>query len=179
MANRVAVQSRFIRPGRAQRRQTLWLESTEFSTTLASAGSASLVSTLNAAALALRPFTVVRSRGFMFVESDQSAASEYFSVAYGQTVVTEQASAAGIISVPTPALESASDWHVYARSQGLFVLGDATGFVEVGAERSVQIDSKAMRKVDVGEDLVIVLENAVTSSGSIIRSFVRVLIKLH
>ena len=70
---------------------------------------------LNAAALALRPFTVVRTRANLIIRSDQQAASELFEVAYGETVVSEQASAAGVVSVPTPVTEDASDWHVYDR----------------------------------------------------------------
>ena len=40
------------------------------------AGSATLLATLNAAALALRPFTVMRTRLRLWIGSDQTVASE-------------------------------------------------------------------------------------------------------
>jgi len=170
--------SGFIRRNGGMRRQSLWLANLESVTTLAATGAQALVNSLSAAALALRPFTVVRTRGFLISESDQSATSEYFSVAYGDIVVTDQAVSVGISAVPTPALESASDWHVYVRTAGLFDFATGIGF-ETSGGKFQEFDSKAMRKVDLGEDLIGVLENAGAGLGSITRLFVRTLIKLH
>ena len=66
---------RFIRGGRSVR-ETMWISLDETQTTLASANSAALILVLNAAGLALRPFTIIRTRGTLLVRSDQLAASE-------------------------------------------------------------------------------------------------------
>ena len=156
----------------------LWLEGTEATATGTAPQFATLLNSLNAQALALRPFTVVRTRGLLVARSDQEAASEYFSIAYGMIVVSDQAVTAGIASVPSPDLESSSDWHVYDRLGADFLLGDATGFGLISVSR--EIDSKAMRKVDIGEDLIAVQEVSSASDGGVIlSSFVRVLVKLH
>ena len=43
----------------------------------------------------------------------------------------------------------------------------------------IQFDLKAMRKVDVGSDLVEVVESDAGSSGCVSTSYTRALIKLH
>ena len=59
---------------------------------------------------------------------------------------------------------------------GSFLLGDATGFVEP-AGQSVSIDSKAMRKVNDGEDLVLTFETGGAGMQFILGG--RLLIKEH
>ncbi len=170
--------SGFIKRGGRSVRQTLWFASTLSQDTLASANSAAISFQLNAAALALRPFTVVRTRGFMQIESDQTSVQEDYSAAYGQIVVSDEAVAAGIASVPTPTSQSASDWHVYAmQSQRLFVTTDVGRLLSTNMRS--EIDSKAMRKVDIGQDLIGVVEATALSAGVIVHSFQRILIKLH
>ena len=71
MANiNVGRKSGFIVRGGARRRETLWIGDTLIETTIATGTTAVLLSTLNAAALALRPFTVVRTRGAVNISSD-------------------------------------------------------------------------------------------------------------
>ena len=60
----------------SQGRKTFWLAGTHFQTVMAAANTAVLISTLNAAALALRPFTVIRTRGYIALLSDQLSANE-------------------------------------------------------------------------------------------------------
>ncbi len=163
----------------SMRRKMLWIGDTANSNTIA-LGTAVLLRQLNAAALALRPFTIVRTHGYLSLRSDQAAGSEAQSINYGETVVTEQASAIGVTAVPTPVTDDGSDWHVFATLMSVFILSDATGFSSPG-DRTLVFDSKAMRKVDLGEDLVSVVEtNATgTSEGVIFRPYARTLIKLH
>ena len=73
-----------------------------------------------------------------------------------------------------------SDWHVFESVSGRQQLADATGFQAVASIERV-IDSKAMRKVDLGEDLVSAIEVNATgiSEGVLFSHFARVLIKLH
>ncbi len=95
-------------------RETVWFQVTETRTTSASANTATLVTTLNAAALAFRPFTVIRTHMTLFVSSDQTGAGENYDVGYGSCVVSDQAAAIGITAVPTPFTDLGSDlWFLH------------------------------------------------------------------
>ena len=160
------------------RRQTAWLFVSTVETTLAGSPSASILSFLNAAALAMRPFTVVRTRGQYMFLSDVSGgvAEESFGCALGYVVVSDQASAIGVTAVPTPVTDKGSDlFFVYEQGFNSIERVDATGFGLVGT--TVRYDSKAMRKVNDDEDIVITAENEV--NGVIIIHSARMLIKLH
>ena len=169
--------SGFIVRGGRSIRQMLWLQGTEVSSNLAAASSAVLQTVLNAAALALRPFTIVRTRGLLMARSDQDAVDETWSVAYGEIVVTDQAAAIGITAVPTPDADNASDWFVYERVSNRISVTTDVGRLLTGVERIV--DSKAMRKVDLGETLISVSEASAQSLGVDINIFSRTLLKLH
>ena len=112
---------------------------------------------LNAAALAKRPFTVVRFHLGVQIRSDQSATEQQLG-AIGGCVVSDQASAIGITAVPTPLTDIGSDlWFFH---QTMFAAVQAA--TQVGFQspfgRYYQIDSKAMRKVNDGSDLIVTLE---------------------
>ncbi len=168
---------RVVRRERSQRRQTLWIASQPASTALASASTGVFLSSLNAAALALRPFTIVRTRGRIFLRSDQLATSEDYDVAYGMTVVTDQASAVGVTAIPTPINEMESDWFVYEQLVGRFSFATSAAFNESGVGKD--FDSKAMRKVDLGSDMVVVAEPSAVADGQVLWDSFRMLIKLH
>ncbi len=177
MANlRIARRSGLVLRGGRNRRSTLWFAFQPSRTTLVAASTANLIVSLNVAALALRPFTVVRSRGIAYLETDQVAASEFQDVAYGHIVVSDEAVAAGVAAVPTPSAQPASDWHVYVRLMNDFVL---LGGVSSARGRFLEWDSKAMRKVDLGGDLIFEVETGFGSNGAIINEHSRVLVKLH
>ena len=169
---------RFMRGGRSVR-ETLWFSMTETRTTLAAANTAAIILSLNAAALALRPFTIVRSLMFFHVRSDQGAATENYDVALGGAVVSDQAVAIGVTAVPTPFTDLGLDlWFLHQILSGhLEVTTDIGRIANNNLWR--QVESKAMRKVEDGQDLIFTLENSSLSDGS--TSFVagRLLIKLH
>ncbi len=167
----------FVRGASAIRssRLTTWFQFVPTETTMASTGSTVLVFTLNAAALALRPFTVVRSHFLIGLRSDQAAAIEVQRAAMGIAVVSDQASAVGITAVPTPVTEAGSNlWLLHQ-----FIFADESNLTDrTRGETHTQVDSKAMRKVEVGEDLVVVVENGGGSvGGSIITLAGRLLVK--
>ncbi len=178
---RTAGKSGFIRRSGGRVRETLWIGGTAFSQTLVATTTTALVISLNAAALALRPFTIVRTRGIILVNSDQNTASEDYGASFGMAVVSDQAVAIGVTAVPTPTADNPSDlWFVYEFLIGRFVLGTNVGFVDAGRERV--IDSRAMRKVEDGQDVVSVVEGpgaGLTANGSVIHAFHRMLVKLH
>jgi len=168
--------SGFIRRNNRMVRETVWIGSNFLSNTL-STGSATLLQSLNAAALLLRPFTVVRTRGRLNYFSDQSATSESSLGAYGHAVVSDQATAIGVTAIPTPVTDDGSDlWYVFESLMFDFNFGDATGFQQ--APPPMTFDSKAMRKVDIGQDVVIVAEQS-SAVGAILQSHFRLLAKLH
>ncbi len=179
MANRIRSIPATFRSGRTQRRLTRWLSVSTFTNNTIGVGGAALLTNLSAVGLAYRPFTIVRSRGVIFVASDQQAGSENYGISYGQIVITEVAEGVGITAVPTPIAEPESDWFVFKQVLGRLVLSDATGIYEAG--HMVEYDSKAMRKVDVGDQVSSVVEVPATgiSEGVLFRSFLRVLIKTN
>ena len=162
------------------RRETLWFGGTLTRSTIASADTAAVQTSLNAAALALRPFTIVRTRGLIHYRSDQEATSENYSGAYGQAVVTDQAVGVGVTAVPTPVVDSESDaWFVYEALTSRIVVGATTTTSISNIGHQVVIDSKAMRKVESGFDIVTVAETSALSSGMIFEVFFRTFVKLH
>ena len=134
-----------------------------------------LTTSLTAAALAKRPFTITRTIGSLYVRSDQVAAIEDPFGALGMMVVSEKAVATGATAVPDPVTQAGSDeWFVY---QTFYVGGNSTA--NAGRDWAVyHFDSRAQRKVQDGENIVVVLANANTAhSVTFIQNF-RMLIKL-
>jgi len=158
--------------------ETRWLDIDAVDNNLAAPSTAVLSNALSAGALALRPFTVLRSRIFWHVTTDQTVAPEQQSVSMGVAIVSDQAVAIGVTAVPTPDTDRGSDlWFVYDDIMTRFFLSTAVGFNMVGEGHIV--DSKAMRKVEDGEDLIIVQETTPLSAGVNVYLVGRILIKLH
>ncbi len=170
---------RFATRRQGPRRQSVWAATTWTSVTLGS-NSAAVLTGLSAAGLALRPFTVVRTRGFIYMVSDQAAATESQAIIYGEIVVKQPALAIGVTAVPTPESESQADWHVFEPLASQFSFLSAVGFQDP-AGVGVAFDSKAMRKVGTDDDLITVVEAAVSpdSEGVEFIVFSRALLKLH
>jgi len=170
--------SGFILRSGVMRRETSWFAGSMVATTLVAASSAAIVTSLNAAALALRPFTVIRTRGRLLLQSDITGVTESYQAQYGHAIVSDQAVAVGITAVPTPNTDSGSDlWYVFETMMGgLRVTSDIGRFIETNTQ---EFDSKAMRKVEPGQDLVAVAEASSISNGLTLFSWERTLIKLH
>jgi len=153
---------RHVQRGRGPKRLSSWFQFQPIVATLTAVGGTVLY-TLNAAALALRPFTIVRTRFKYMVISDQAAAIENQVGAVGMAVVSDQASAVGVTAVPTPITDMASDlWFQHEIFMGNYSSLTDRSF---GAPGPREIDSKAMRKVDIGQDIVVVSEFDSTTSG--------------
>jgi len=162
-----------------QRRLTQWLDVMPTRTSVSAAGSI-ILNSLTVAEKALRPFTVVRTRLLMSIVSDQTGLTETQYAAVGLAVVSDQAEAIGITAVPTPVTDLASDlWFLHQFLTNETVFSSAVGFSDDGAHQ-YQVDSKAMRKVQDGEDLVVVAEGSSIGTGGFILTVAgRLLIKLH
>ena len=136
-----------------------------------------LLASLNAAALLLRPFTVVRTRGILSIRSDQVAVTETARGALGLIVASDEAIAAGAASVPGTVSNPTAPWFVYEPWVHTILFATAAAF-NSPASTSVVVDSKAMRKVGQNEDVGFTMELA-TAPGAIIVFQGRMLVKLH
>jgi len=122
----------------------------------------------------LVPATIVRVRGMVTIVSDQSAAPESIGGAFGMVVVKQTAATAGVASVPSPITEIVEDgWFVYAPYLG--TARDSTSNYDF----RLDIDSKAMRKLQDGDAIALVGENGAGFSGVEISGILRLLFKLH
>jgi len=160
---------------RGPRRKSLWLQFQPTVSTVTGSGDANLVFTLNSAALALRPFTVVRTHFQVMIRSDQEAAMEQQIGAFGIAVVSDEAVAVGITAIPTPAAQLGSGlWFV-----NQLCFGEESRLADKALPpMHYQIDSKAMRKVEAGSDIVVVVET-VFSPGIVFTLGGRILVKTN
>ena len=170
--------SRFTPRAPGQRRQTSWFE-IQLTQTAVASNAAVLVASLTTAEKAKRPFTIVRTQLSTHLTTDQLAATELQAIAVGMCVVSDQASAIGVTAIPTPDTDMASDlWFLHRWNFDEFLLASAVGF-DSPTGRILHIDSKAMRKVNNDEDVVLVVETGAISSGVNFITAGRLLIKEH
>ena len=170
--------SRFVRP---PKKTMIWLGDNPVSApSTVPANSALLFSVLNAGALALRPFTILRSRGIIRWESDQAAVSEQPNGAFGEIVVTDNATTIGVTAVPDPISDPDADWFLYQSVFADFNFLSSVGFNEYAGDANVfAYDSKAMRKVGPNDDIAGVISNQNSAHGGKFMTIGRQLIQLH
>ncbi len=123
----------------------------------------------------MRPFTVVRSHFGVALRSDQAAAIETQAIGFGLAVVSDTAVGIGVTAVPTPITDLASSLFFVHR----LIYADESNLTDrTRGQTVVSIDSKAMRKVELGEDIVLTIENAgLTSFGFVTTIGGRMLVK--
>ncbi len=165
-----------LRQGR--RREMIWISFPAATRTVA-LGTAILHRVLSTTALGLRPFTIVRDRGWLKVRSDQAANTEQQWLAYAKIVVKETATTAGTGSLPSPLTEPNADYYVYEQISSSIEVVSAASVFESGFQMG--FDSKAMRKVGDDDDIATILETPATgiSEGLIMTDGGRTLVKLH
>ncbi len=163
---------------RGKSRETVWVGLSPTTVVMTGLGG-TIVFSLAAPGLALRPFTVVRSKISVYVRSDQEAAAELQMGAVAIAIVTDQASAIGVTAVPTPITDIDSDSFLLYGSF-LNAQGTNTGAgSQVPSGHQIDFDSKAMRKVTESDDLIVVTEIDSTSAGVSLLITGRLLFKLH
>ena len=125
----------------------------------------------------IAPWTIVRVRGFLLVTTDQQVTSEAQIGAYGICVVNGEAFDAGVGSISTPWSEAFDDrWLYHTYFAAAMRVGGSS--VEANINNySKEIDGKAMRKVNLGDVVVSVMENAGGAGLNFFENF-RVGIKL-
>ena len=105
------------------------------------------------------PLTIVRTRGAFTLKPTSFASDLNFTGAMGMAIVSTEAFTAGIASVPEPF--SDADWGGWMvwRSFGEHVQSITQAGVIYPGSLTLEIDSKAMRKVTPNETLVVVAES--------------------
>ena len=92
-------------------------------------------------------------------------------------VVSEEAAAAGVASIPDPDTNTDGDWLVWQSLITSFAFGSDIGFGH-GVGQQYVVDSKAMRKVGNNKQVAIVVSNS-SAVGGIVGIEGRMLVKLH
>ena len=119
--------------------------------------------------------TILRTRCRVWILSDQAAAVEEQIGAFGLIVVSDRAIVAGAASIPGPFTDGGDDgWFVHQSivqaNQGAATFVGGTPY---------DIDSKAMRKVEDGSEIAVMIENAPQSDfGFKVGFAIRMLSKL-
>ncbi len=147
------------------RRKTFWVASADSTAVQALAAGAAILDQSLTWTDELGPSTIVRTRGSLWVGSDQAAASERPFGAMGFALVSEQARGIGITAVPQPISDESSDlFFVWQPFLAATLIATAVGFAGVAMER-YDFDSKAMRKINEGDAVAVTLENASAADG--------------
>ena len=165
------------------RRMFTWIGGTitAFDTSALAAGASTLIASIDTRldGAPQAPYTVVRVRGMLQVFSDQVLAVEAPHGAYGIAVVNGEAFDAGVASIPTPFTESFDDrWLYHTYWNAVFIDGVTAGEID-SQMANIIIDGKAMRKVDIGDVIVFVIENGSSVAGATFLDNVRTGVKLH
>ena len=157
MANRVAR----ARPFRAGRRQpTSWSRTTSVAPVTVPAASKVLLTSLTLANPGIGE-TIRCTRGILSVMSDQTAAIEEQTGALGFVVVTDLALAAGAASIPGPHTDSSDDgWFVW-----MPFMQEGGSPATIPTWSTYQYDSKAMRRVQEGSGIAVMVENSHATEG--------------
>jgi len=105
---------------------------------------------------------VRRTRGVFAVISDQGSALEQQVGALGFIVVTDTALAQGIASLPSPASQRNDDgwfvWESFCQVGNTLLAGSPVSSSQTSPQ-VYSFDSKAMRKVEEGYSIAVVVEN--------------------
>jgi len=118
--------------------------------------------------------TILRTRIRLAVSSDQVSSKEFMIGAFGMIVVTDTALAVGLSAIPGPADDGGDDgWFVHQP-----IVQDTLSNSQ--GEHVYDIDSKAMRKIEDGFVIAIMVENSALAGvgGFTISTSVRLLAKL-
>jgi len=165
----------------AQRRQTTWSVGPDEvgGQTIASTGS-QLATT--GAQLVISSATLVRIRGRLDLTLDTfGTANDGYAGAVGICIVSENAFGIGVTAVPTPVTDEGWDgwiWHQYFNVHSVTATV-ADGSNAVAVVRSIEVDSKAMRKWKQTDIMCVSLEALESGAAQMQWNFqCRLLLKL-
>ncbi len=143
---------------RGPRRLTNWIGPADQEYVTVSAGTKVIIASLDPdVANMVRP-TIVRTRGNVSIKTNVATALTFVG-AFGVGVVSNDAFAAGVASIPGPF--SDADWHGWFvwRSFSYSQIESGTGANVWQNHLNVEVDSKAMRRVSTNETVVLIAES--------------------
>jgi len=105
----------------------------------------------------LEPLTVIRNRGILGIIPETFTADIEIVGAFGIIVVSTEAFAAGVASMPSPFSDANGDWMVWQSFAYRFEFADGTGINF--PNWTVEVDSKAMRKMGPNKVMVEIAES--------------------
>ncbi len=152
-----------FRPGRGSGRLTEWAAVTSGAAFTVPGVSVILFASFSQATLAaLGNLTLVRIRGLIHWGTDLGASIgiEKPFGAFGIAVVKEAARAVGVSALPLPFTDASDD--MWLAHQFLGATGGLVGGGEGGGgwvDQYIDMDSKAMRKIEDGDAIVMIFEN--------------------
>ena len=170
----MARSSRFTRPRGTSKRLTEWSGlADQTGVNVASAG-ATLISSVSFE----DPGTIVRARGSFMWRPQVYNADLSMAGAFGIGLVSSEALAVGITAIPTPFSDSDwGGWMVWQSFSGRMEFRSDAGTRFADSFVEIQIDSKAMRKVEPSTAMVFVAESQ--SGAMFVAEQVRLLQLLH
>jgi len=180
MARRFQSRSR----NQSQRRLTDWIGGTVTTSVRTTVGASTVVAiksfdTRTSGQTPAAPFTIVRVRGILSVSLLSPTGNDDAQGAYGMCIINGEAFDAGVASMISPYVESFDDrwfYHTFWSVQTeLIIAGQASTekyYDEV-------IDSKSMRKVEHGDVIVSICENANSGNNVSVFQNDRILVKVH
>ncbi len=166
----------FTRGVRGRRAPTTWGRVCPISFTTVTQGNKALIATLILSNAGISE-TIRRTRGMVIIRSDQAAADEDQFGALGMIVINDLALAAGAASIPGPCTEADDDgWFVWqpAMAHGL----QSTAGPGAPNYAVYEFDSKAMRRVEEGYGIAVMVENGSALHGMAFASSFSVLTSL-
>ena len=138
---------------RAKRSSSTWGRLTSIAPITVAPATKAIIATVNLNNPGISE-TVRRTRGIVLVHSDQSTLTEHPQGALGFVVVSDLAIAAGAASIPGPVTDSSDDgWFVWQPLLSVVSSGEAFAHL-------FEFDSKAMRRVEDGFGVAVMVENA-------------------
>jgi len=152
----VARRHNFNRPRQSRGRLTQWIGPPLQSYVAVSSAGATLVSS----ATFEEPITQVRTRGIVSIRPASTAADVDITGAFGIGVVSAEAFAAGVGSIPEPYTDGDwGGWFVWRTFSMSIQFESATGVRDL--TQNFEVDSKAMRKLSPNETMVFIAESQV------------------
>ena len=140
------------------RRQVTWIAPADQSYVSVSSGQKVIVGSFDPSAAGFAKPTVVRSRGLVSIKPTSIAASLTMSGAWGIGVVSQQAFAAGLASIPGPFTDAQWDgWFAWGAIIQHFAFHSGVA-AEIDSVEHV-VDSKAMRKISQNEIMILMVES--------------------
>jgi len=171
MAGRVVTRRPFVR---GAKRKSQWVASADQGVVSLTSGASQILQS-NAT---LGTTTIIRTRGLISVAPSAVTADIDIQGAFGMGIVSDQAFAAGAGSIPGPWTDQDwGGWFLWIPFFNALEVGAAPSSVELYMPNSVfHFDSKAMRKVEINETVVVMIESQ-AGAAQVVSPF-RMLVKL-